>query len=123
MATSSSRIRTYIEDRIAEKSTPPIRLTFVDDDGVAVQPDVATFTLSLVDGTVVNSRSAVDLLPKTTLGVCRFPTDPEDFAIVGTTNIEQHVILVEWQWTDDTGATRYDKHEIIHDVQNFVAVT
>ena len=48
------------------KSSPPIRLTFVDDAGVAVQPDAATLTLHLLNGTVINTRAAVDLLPSTT---------------------------------------------------------
>lgn len=120
--TSATRIRTTLEDRIAEKSSPPIRLTFVDDAGVAVQPDAATLTLHLLNGTVINTRAAVDLLPSTTAGVCKFVTVPADFAIQGTAVTEVHIALIEWTWTDDDGDTRYDKHEIVHTVENLVAV-
>lgn len=120
--TSSSRIRTSLVDEIAEKTTPPIRATFLDDDGVAHQPVTATLTLH-ANGAIINSRSAVDLMSSITSGVLWFSTEPADFAIVGSELKEWHTALLEWTWLDTKGQTRADKHEILHVVRNFDAVS
>ena len=118
---STSRIRTYIDEEIAEGSTPPIRATFLDDDGAAHQPTAATLTLHY-DGTVINSRDATSIIGSVTAGVLKFPTDVADFAIQGSGASERHVALIEWTWTDSDGHTRKDKHEIVHTVRNFLQV-
>jgi hypothetical protein len=118
---STSRIRTTLADYIAERTTPPIRATFLNDDAAAQQPVTATLTLH-VAGTIINSRDAVDLMLSITDGVLAFKTDPADFAFQGTDVKETHVALIEWTWLDDDGTTRSDKHEIVHTVANFAQV-
>jgi hypothetical protein len=118
---STSRIRTILADEIAEGSTPPIRATFLDDNGAAHQPTAATLTLHY-NGTIINSRDATNLLGYITAGVLKFTTAAEDFAIQGSDLSERHVALIEWTWTDSDGHTRKDKHEIVHTVRNFLQV-
>lgn len=118
---STSRIRTILDDEISERSRPPIRATFLDDDGDAHQPTTATLTLHC-NGTIINNRDAVDLISYITAGVLKFPTAAEDFAIQGSDLSERHVALIEWTWTDSDGHPRGDKHEIVHTVRNFLQV-
>jgi hypothetical protein len=122
MSTSSSRIRTYLEDEIAERTTPPIQATFLNDSGVAQQPVSAALTLHY-QGTIINSRDAVNLLGSITSGVLNFGTEAADFAMQQTVEeSEVHVALIEWTWLDTAGRTRSDKHEILHTVRNFLQV-
>jgi hypothetical protein len=119
---SSSRIRTYLQDEIAECTTPPIQATFLNDSGVAQQPVSATLTLHY-QGTIINNRDATNILGSITSGVLNFGTEVADFAMQQTVEeSEVHVALIEWTWLDTAGRTRSDKHEIRHTVRNLLQV-
>jgi len=46
-----------------EEGTYGVELTFTDEDGDALTPNALEWRLSTTDGTVVNSRSGVAILP------------------------------------------------------------
>jgi hypothetical protein len=57
---------TILDDHATERSTYVITVSFVNEDGIAVTPTAATWTLTDRAGTVVNSRSAVTITPLAT---------------------------------------------------------
>lgn len=91
-----------------EKTTGFVNLAFTDEDGDAVAPDSATYTLyDEVSGDIINSRddtavpglaSSVDL-----------ELEPDDNAIIDSNTVrETHVLLVKWVYdTDKEGKDNY----------------
>lgn len=57
---------TILTDHATEKSIYVITASFVNEDGAAVTPTAATWTLTDRAGTVINSRSAVSITPLAT---------------------------------------------------------
>ena len=52
-----------------DKSTFVITVRFFDEDEVAMTPVTATWTLTKLNGTVINSRSAVSITPATSANI------------------------------------------------------
>lgn len=48
-------------DNATEKSTYIVAVSFMDSDGVAVSPKLASWTLKDEDGNIINSRDAIDI--------------------------------------------------------------
>lgn len=114
---STSRIRTVLQDWIAERTTPTLTLSLVDEDGDAIT-SVTAITLAIHQGgEVVRARASVaDDFSAGTLSV---RLAPEDTRILGSGSRETHTALIEWTW--DSG-TRHGKHEVIYTVANFALV-
>jgi len=93
---------------VREDSTFQITGTFKDEAGVAIPAaDLATAKIWLYDhlGTVINSRTAVNILNTgpgviTAGGVLTLTLAPLDNPIVGTgtETVERHLLIIEWTW-------------------------
>ena len=57
---------TTLTTRPVEEGTFIINAAYTDEDGNAVTPQTMAWTLTDIDGNVINSRSAVDLSPMAT---------------------------------------------------------
>jgi hypothetical protein len=58
-----------ITTQLKEKSSGVFTIYFWDEDGAAVTPNTATWTLMDESGTIINSRSAVSLTPATSVDI------------------------------------------------------
>lgn len=116
---SSSLIRTIVEDEIAERSTFRLDCDLVDLDGEAIS-SVTTLTLKIltVGGTVI--RDVGDISDSFSAGHVSWESAIDDAKIVGSGPKETHVALLEWTW--DSGA-KAGRHEVWHTVADFRGVS
>lgn len=84
-----------------EEETGYVNLAFTDEDGTAVIPDSATYTLyDEVSGGIINDRTAVDI--GSLAASVDLELEPDDNVIVDTDKTyEAHVLLVEWIYNTD----------------------
>lgn len=102
--------------RVWEKGEISIIMSFIDDNGVARTPTSASWTLSKVDGTIVNSREDVTI---------NSPTSGEtvvlsgsDTAILDDLNAEERIFTLKWVYG---GITTYEPVKFF--VDNLVTVS
>lgn len=106
--------------RAKERSTLAVDLTFRDEDGSAVAPSSATWTLTDTSGTVINSRSAVSIAS---------PESAETIVLSGadlanTSSVPvQRVLTIEAVYSSDLGSNLPLKQEIRFLVDPLVAVS
>lgn len=115
-----SHTRSVIADPVAEGTTPLLSATFTSDGVTPVTVSAAALTLyDYRSSTIINARSAVDLLPFISAGVLTFWLDPEDTVIVHANSHEEtHIARIDFEWN---GGTRKGVHEIEHKVHNLAA--
>ncbi len=95
-------------DIFNEKTTGYVNLTFKDEDGNAVVPDSATYTLyNEATGAVINSRDAVNIS-----GLASnydLELTPADNVLFDADKIREiHILMVEWTYnTDKKGKDEY----------------
>ncbi len=95
-------------DTFNEKTTGYITLAFTDEDGTAVTPDSATYTLyNEATGAIINSRDAVSI--SGLASSYDLELTPDDNVIVDVTKIrEAHILMIEWTYnTDKKGKDEY----------------
>src|SRR5574341_857594 len=107
---------------IKEDSTCRITGTFVDEAGTAIPAaDLSTVKMWLYDeaGTVINSRTAVNILNAgpgavDSGGNLVLTLTAADNPIVSTqsTNLERHLLVIEWTW--NTGAKKSHENIYLH---------
>lgn len=114
---------TVLTTDIVEKSTAIITASFEDEDGIAVTPDTLTWTLTDVDGTVINSKEDEELTPATSVDIV---LSGDDLAFQSAESGKKRVtrkLLVEGAYTSDAGAGLPIKDEVQFTIRNLTAVT
>lgn len=115
LATSDSRLRTYLPDRIGERTTPVLTLGIVDEDGQAIASLATLFLTIHKSGQTVRARGSV--LSSFSAGTLAVRLAAEDTRILGTGRAETHTALIEWTWNAPNGI---GWHEIVYQVENNV---
>ena len=102
-----------------EQSTYVVKIDFLDEDGVAVTPTAATWTLTDPAGNVVNSRTAVSISsPASTVNVV---LSGLDLALEGYSTSTRH-FLVEATYNSTLGNGLPLKAEATFEIEDLVAV-
>lgn len=88
-------------DTFEEESTGYITLAFTDEDGTAVTPASATYTLyDEITESIINSRNATSISGLDTS--VDLELEPDDNVIVTTgKNEETHILFVQWVYNTD----------------------
>lgn len=107
-------------DIFNEKKTGRFTLDFTDEDGVAIVPDSATYTLyDEVSGNIINSRNQTNIVGLATS--VNLKLVPNDNVIVNSDEgnyMEAHILFVEWVYNSiDLGG---DEHRFF--VRNLTKV-
>jgi len=113
---------TNFEAHAIEESTFIITASFTDEDGNAVAPDTAIWTLTDKDGTVINSRSNVTITN---------PTNSEDIVLsgddlalqIGESNIAIRILTVEATYDSDAGSDLPLKESVEFIIDNLLKIT
>lgn len=104
-----------------EKSTIVITVACADEDGSAVTPVSATWTLTDVDGTVINSRSSVSLTPAASMDVVLYGSD---LAFqTGESGTVKRVLTIETTYNSDAGSNLPHKDQATFDLEDLAAVS
>jgi|SRR3990167_9583028 len=102
-----------------ERSTYVITVAFTDDEGAAVTPTSATWTLTDLDGNVINERSAVAITPLSTSATIVLTGDD---LVIGTYG-EERELLVQAVYDSDLGDDLTNNQAVRFVIDGFVAVT
>lgn len=90
----------FLTKRATEQSTYVITLSYLDSAGSAVTPDSVTWTLTDLDGTVINSREDVAIgSPSTTNDIVLSGDDLQ----IGTNDNGGRIITIEGVYDSDEG--------------------
>ena len=112
-----------LSDKANEESTYIITCNFVDEDDTAVIPDTLSWTLTDLDGTVINSRSNVSVA---------VPTASYDIVLYGddlamqtgeTSQTAGRKLTISATYTSDAGTGLPLKDEVIFFIENFTNVS
>lgn len=107
--------RTVIEDPIPEKVSVQIAALIHDEKNVGIPAANLTtlvFTLyDLASESIINSRTAVNILNTgggvvDTSGNLTLTLTPNDGVILGTSDLEKHLVLLEWTYNSGSKAGR-----------------
>jgi hypothetical protein len=101
-----------------EKSTYIVTAAFVNEDGDAVTPETVVWTLSDIDGTVINSRENVSETPATTVNIV-LTGDDLGVSTVGP----KRVVTVLATYNSDYGSLLKLKAAATFIIENLVVVT
>jgi hypothetical protein len=114
-------VQTIIE-HLAEESTGVFACAFQDEDGQAITPKSATWTLTDTSGNVINSREAVAISP--VAATVNVVLSGDDLSISdgfeGTA--EERVLTVAWLYDSDLGTDLPGKGECRFYIDNLVAL-
>lgn len=102
-----------------EQSTYIVSITPTDENGDAVTVNAMTWTLTDLQGNVINSRLDVALTPATVMYIV---LSASDLALYGK-DTETRAILVEGDYDSSLGSNLPLKEEIRFDIVNFVGLT
>jgi hypothetical protein len=103
-----------------EQSTFWVTVDFLDEDSNAMAPDVATWTLTDLEGNIVNAREDVAITTPETEETIELSGN--DLAVDGN-DIIQRLITIEGTYTSDTyGATKPFKIQIQFPVEPVIIV-
>lgn len=123
------KFKTIIEDVIPENSYASFTGQLVDEKDVGLLlSNLTTFRLTLYDNStevIINSKSSFNILnvggaTVDANGNFVFGLNSLDNVILGLSNREVHVILLEWTYS---AGTRANKHKVEFEVFNFIKVT
>lgn len=110
---------TTLATKALEKSTYVITLPWKDEDGNAMTPDSATWTLTDTSGNVINSRSSVSITPIATTNYVVLSGD--DLAIPRP-GILGRVLTVEAVYDSTYGTNLPFKDEVVFEILPLVNV-
>ena len=101
---------TIIETPVIKNSTAFATVNFKDEDGQAVAPKSATWTLTTLAGTIVNGREAV-VIPTPIASTIVITLSGADLAISKGKQTQERILLVEGFYdsveADDVSITDY----------------
>jgi hypothetical protein len=102
----------------AEEATLVVTVAWLDDASAAVTPSAATWTLTDVDGRIVNSRDAVAITGLSTSNA--IVLSGADLALSSTFNGPQRVLLVEYTYTSSAGSNLPGKAQCVFTIEDLV---
>jgi len=100
-----------------EESTYIVVATFVDEDDALITPNTITWTLSDLDGTIINSRENVSITPDTSVNIV---LSGDDLAVSGS---RTRVVTVKATYDSSYGVGLTLKAAAKFDIENLVVVT
>lgn len=105
-----------------EESTYVITASFTDEDDAAVVPnaDTITWTLTDLDGTVINSRAAVAVTSASTITIV---LSGDDLALQASDDSGVRKLLVEAEYNSSIGSNLPLNDEVQFTIDPLVAVT
>ncbi len=105
-----------------EESTYVITASFTDEDGAAVVPNTATVTWTLtdLDGTVINLRSAVAVSSASTITIV---LSGDDLSLLVSDDSGVRKVLVQAQYDSSIGSDLPLNDEVQFTIDPLVAVT
>ena len=109
-----------IEVHAREENSYTVVCTFTDEDDSGCVPNTLTWTLTDMDGNVLNGRDAVSVSPSATAeNILLAPTDTT--IISGQNN--KRLFLVEWTYDSDYGTGLYGKEQAIFVIDDLRHIT
>jgi len=103
-----------------EENSYTVVCTFTDEDDNGCVPNTLTWTLTDMDGNIINGRDAVSESPTATAeNILLGPTDTT--IIAGKTN--ERLFLAEWTYASDYGTGLYGKEQAIFVIDNLLHIT
>ena len=121
---------TLLTTKANEKSTYVIVASFTDEDGNAVVPSLIKWSLSNLDGTIINSRTQISYVTDNGTGSggtlassVDFILKGTDLAISGTEKEEIRILTVEITYDSTIGTGLINKDEVEFSIYNLIAVT
>lgn len=111
---------TRLSDFAQEEGTFAVDVSFTDEDGDALTPDSVTWTLSALDGTIINSRQDVAISPDSTVTII---LTGDDLAIQSSTDNRRRRLTIEGTYTSSLGSGIPLTAECEFMVANFVGIT
>lgn len=112
--------RVTLTAEAVEQSTYIVTATFRDEDGAAVIPLTAAWTLTNEYGVVVNSRQDVAIAPiASTINVV---LTGADLAMLGEMDTGRRLVLVEATYNSSLGAGLHLREEIEFELRPLVGV-
>jgi hypothetical protein len=109
---------TYLDDHAKERSTFAIPISFTDETGAAVTPNEATWTLTDVDGFIVDDRVDETITPAESVDIV---LSGDDLALPANKTNER-VVLVEWTFDSDLGTNLPAKQEVHFYIDGLTAI-
>ena len=113
---------TKLSTRAVEGSVFAIQASFLDDNGGAVAPIAATYTLSDKLGKIINSLEDVAISSPSTVEVIVLSGDDLAFR-AGERKVADRVLTVKWTYNSDLGTNLPGKDKCEFKVIDLVVVT
>lgn len=88
-----------LDEAALEQSSYVVSASFYDENGDAVTPDSVTWTLTDLEGAVINSREDVSITPASSVSIV---LQGDDLQITGTTLPEWREFAIEAVYTSAT---------------------
>ena len=110
---------TTLTTHAVEKSTFVITVAFQDEQGNSVTPNELTWTLTDMNGNVINNRDQVSITPDSSVDIV---LSGDDLALEGDAP-ELRVLTVEGTYSSDLGNDLPIKDSVRFIVDNLVAVS
>lgn len=105
--------------KATEESTFVITVVFKDEDGTLVIPVSATWSLSTIDGTIINERDSVGISPASSVDII---LSGDDLQILEADSLSR-VLTIEGTYNSALGSSLPIKDEIYFSIQNLVNVS
>ena len=112
--------RVILTEEAVEQSTYVVPVTFRDENGAAIAPTAATWTLTNEYGVVVNSRADVAISPLA--ATVNIVLTGADLAMLGELDNRKRLLLVEATYSSSLGAGLNLRDEIEFSVRPLVGV-
>ena len=110
---------TVLTTHAVEKSTFVITVAFQDEQGNAVTPNELTWTLTDMNGNIINGRDQVSITPASSVDIV---LSGDDLALEGDAP-ELRVLTVAGTYSSDIGSDLPIKDSVRFIVDNLVAVS
>jgi len=109
--------------KAVEESSYLIQVLFKDGDGNAVVPNAVTWTLTDVEGNVINSRTAVVATPASTVNILLSGDDLALGVTVGHVKRIKRILTIQATYTSSYGVNLPLKSSVEFEVENLVIIT
>jgi len=100
-----------------EESTYIVSAAFTDEDGTAVTPSTVTWTLTDMDGTIINSREDVSETPASTVYIV---LTGDDLAVTGT---RTRTVTVSATYDSTYGTGLSLKAAAVFNLENLISIS
>ena len=103
-----------------EENSYTVSMQFSDEDGTTCTCETLTWTLTDMDGNIINGRDGVSVTPSATTETVTLT--PSDTTIVSGQNNER-LFLAEWTYNSDYGTGLTGKEQAIFIVNELLHIT